>query len=100
LPNTCSVALSAMRAAPSRRPCSNPSGWRPRRSTCSTALAPACSLIIRGDDDPIVPIGAAALLSAKLVPKAQLKIYKGGSHRICTTEKDRVNADLLAFIKG
>src|SRR6202790_4054891 len=58
------------------------------------------TLILHGDDDQIVPIGASAMLSSKLVKGATLKIYKGGSHGICTTQKDEVNADLLAFIKG
>jgi non-heme chloroperoxidase len=53
-----------------------------------------------GDDDQIVPIGASASLSAKLVKNAQLKVYSGGSHGMCTTQKDEVNADLLAFIKS
>jgi non-heme chloroperoxidase len=55
------------------------------------------TLILHGDDDQIVPIGAAAMLSSKLVKGAQLKVYKGGSHGICSTQKDDVNADLLAF---
>jgi non-heme chloroperoxidase len=58
------------------------------------------TLIIHGDDDQIVPIGASALLSSKLVRDAQLKIYKGGSHGICSTRKDEVNADLLAFLQA
>ena len=58
------------------------------------------TLIIHGDDDQIVPIGASALLSAKLIEKAQLKVYEGGSHGICSTQKDQVNADLLAFFKA
>jgi non-heme chloroperoxidase len=58
------------------------------------------TLILHGDDDQIVPIGAAALLSSGLIPGAQLKIYQGGSHGICSTQKDEVNADLLAFIKA
>lgn len=57
-------------------------------------------LILHGDDDQIVPIGNAALLSAKLVKNAQLKIYKGGDHGVCSTQKDRVNADLLEFLKA
>jgi non-heme chloroperoxidase len=57
------------------------------------------TLILHGDDDQIVPIGAAALLSSKLVPKATLKIYKGAPHGMCTTLKDQVNEDLLGFIK-
>lgn len=55
------------------------------------------TLILHGDDDQIVPIGASALLSSKLVKNAELKIYQGAPHGMCTTEKDRVNADLLDF---
>ena len=58
------------------------------------------TLILHGDDDQIVPIGNSAMLSSKLVKGATLKVYKGGSHGMCTTRKDEVNADLLAFIKG
>jgi non-heme chloroperoxidase len=58
------------------------------------------TLILHGDDDQIVPIADSALLSAKLVKKATLKIYKGASHGLCSTHKDQVNADLLAFIKS
>ena len=58
------------------------------------------TLILHGDDDQVVPIGASAMLSSKLVKGAQLKIYKGGAHGMCSTEKDRVNADLLEFIKS
>ncbi len=58
------------------------------------------TLILHGDDDQIVPIQASALLSSKIVKGAQLKIYKGAPHGMCTTHKDQVNADLLAFIEG
>ena len=58
------------------------------------------TLILHGDDDQIVPIGASALLSAKIVKGATLKVYKGAPHGMCTTHKDQVNAELLAFIKG
>jgi non-heme chloroperoxidase len=58
------------------------------------------TLILHGDDDQIVPIGASALKSSKLVKDAQLKVYQGGSHGMCTTQKDEVNADLLAFIEA
>jgi len=58
------------------------------------------TLILHGDDDQIVPIGASAMLSSKLVKGATLKIYKGAPHGLCTTLKDEVNADLFAFIKG
>ncbi len=57
------------------------------------------TLILHGDDDQIVPIADSAMLSAKLVKNAELKIYKGAPHGMCTTEKDKVNQDLLAFIK-
>jgi non-heme chloroperoxidase len=58
------------------------------------------TLILHGDDDQIVPIGASAMLSSKLVKGATLKVYKGAPHGMCTTQKDEVNADLLAFNKG
>jgi non-heme chloroperoxidase len=57
------------------------------------------TLILHGDDDQIVPIGASAMLSSKIVKGAKLKVYKGAPHGMCTTLKDEVNADLLAFIK-
>jgi len=56
------------------------------------------TLIIHGDDDQIVPIGAAALNSAKLVKNASLKIYPGAPHGLTATHKDQLNADLLAFL--
>ena len=58
------------------------------------------TLILHGDDDQIVPIGASAMLSSKLVKGATLKVYKGAPHGMCTTLKDQVNAELLAFIEG
>ena len=57
------------------------------------------TLIIHGDDDQIVPIGASAHASSKLVKHATLKIYPGGSHGLADTHKDQLNADLLAFLK-
>jgi non-heme chloroperoxidase len=58
------------------------------------------TLILHGDDDQIVPYTDAALLQAKLIKGSTLKIYKGASHGMCTVNKDQVNEDLLAFIKG
>jgi len=58
------------------------------------------TLIMHGDDDQIVPIADSALLSAKLVKGSTLKIYPGLSHGMCSTHKDQINADLLAFIKA
>jgi non-heme chloroperoxidase len=58
------------------------------------------TLILHGDDDQIVPIGASALLSAKIVTDATLKVYEGAPHGMCTTHKDRVNEDQLTFLKA
>ncbi len=57
------------------------------------------TLIIHGDDDQIVPIGDSAMLSSKIIKGAKLKIYPGAPHGLCSTLKDKVNEDLLAFIK-
>jgi non-heme chloroperoxidase len=58
------------------------------------------TLIMHGDDDQIVPIDDSARLSAKLVKGSTLKVYPGLSHGMCTVNKDQINEDLLAFIKG
>ena len=58
------------------------------------------TLIAHGDDDQIVPISASAMLSAKLVKGAVLKIYPGAPHGLAITHQDEFNADLLAFIKS
>src|SRR4051812_21438887 len=58
------------------------------------------TLILHGEDDQIVPIGAAARRSATLVKNAILKVYPGLSHGMCTINADRINADLLAFIEA
>jgi non-heme chloroperoxidase len=58
------------------------------------------TLIIHGDDDQIVPIGASAMLSSKIIKNATLKIYKGAPHGLPSTLKDLLNADLLAFARG
>jgi len=58
------------------------------------------TLILHGDDDQIVPIGASAMLSSKIVKNAMLKVYKGAPHGMCTTHKDQVNEDLLDFFKA
>src|SRR3989454_5049283 len=58
------------------------------------------TLILHGDDDQIVPIADSALLSAKIVKNATLKVYKGAPHGMCTTLKDQVNEDLLADRKS
>ena len=58
------------------------------------------TLVLHGDDDQIVPIANSGLLTAKLVRGATLKVYKGAPHGMCTTHKDQVNNDLLAFIQS
>ena len=57
------------------------------------------TLILHGDDDQIVPIADSALLSAKLVKGATLKVIPGGPHGMCSTLKDQINAVLLAFLQ-
>jgi non-heme chloroperoxidase len=58
------------------------------------------TLILHGDADQIVPIADSALLSAKLVLKATLKVYPGGAHALGDTSKEQVNKDLLDFIRS
>jgi non-heme chloroperoxidase len=58
------------------------------------------TLILHGDDDQIVPIADSALLSAKIVRDATLKVIPGAPHGMCTTLKDQINAELLAFIQA
>ena len=55
------------------------------------------TLILQGDDDQIVPIGASGLVSSKIIKGSSLKIYPGAPHGLCSTRKDEVNADLLFF---
>jgi non-heme chloroperoxidase len=58
------------------------------------------TLIIHGDDDQIVPIGASAMKSSKLIKDSMLHVYKGAPHGLTATHQDDFNADLLAFLKG
>jgi len=58
------------------------------------------TLIIHGDDDQIVPIGASGLASAKLVKNSTLKVYKGAPHGLTDTHKEQLNADLLTFMRA
>ena len=76
----------------------------PSTKVADTAVGKTLSgkptLVMHGDDDQIVPIAAAALLSIKLLKNGTLKVYKKFPHGMCTTHADVVNPDLLAFIKG
>jgi pimeloyl-ACP methyl ester carboxylesterase len=58
------------------------------------------TLILHGDVDQIVPIGASAMLSSKLVKGAKLRVIPGAPHGMCSTLKDQVNAEQLAFCKS
>src|SRR2546421_6169286 len=58
------------------------------------------TLILHGDDDQIVPIGASALVSSKLVKGATLKVIPGAPHGMCSTLKDQINAELLAIVQS
>jgi non-heme chloroperoxidase len=57
------------------------------------------TLILHGDDDQIVPIEDSALLSSKLIKGATLKVIAGAPHGMCSTHKDQINAELLAFLR-
>lgn len=57
------------------------------------------TLILHGDDDQIVPIGAAAMQSSKIVKGAVLKVIPGAPHGMCQTLKDQINQELLAFFQ-
>ena len=57
------------------------------------------TLILHGDDDQIVPIGASALISSKIVKGATLKVISGAPHGMCSTHKDQINAEILAFLQ-
>jgi non-heme chloroperoxidase len=57
------------------------------------------TLIMHGDDDQIVPIGAAAMMSSKLVKGATLKVYPGHPHGMATTHAGEINEDLLGFVR-
>jgi len=55
---------------------------------------------VHGSDDQIVPLEISATLAARLMPHARLVVYEGGSHGLLHVDKDRLNADLLAFLRG
>jgi len=57
------------------------------------------TLVLHGDDDQIVPIGASAMLSSKMIKGARLKVFAGAPHGMCSTHKDQINLELLAFAK-
>jgi pimeloyl-ACP methyl ester carboxylesterase len=58
------------------------------------------ALVVHGSDDQIVPLELSAMLTAKLIPQAKLVVYDGGSHGLLHVDKDRLNADLLAFLRN
>jgi non-heme chloroperoxidase len=58
------------------------------------------TLVIQGDEDQIVPIGAAGMAQAKTIKNARLEVYKGAPHGLPSTHKDRLNADLLSFLQS
>jgi non-heme chloroperoxidase len=86
--------------------CGLPGAWFCVRAFSETDLTEdlkqidAPTLLIHGDDDQIVPIAASAMRAVKLLKNAKLKVYERGPHGLCTTHKDRVNEDLLGFLRG
>ncbi|MBI5832349.1 MAG: alpha/beta hydrolase, partial [Armatimonadetes bacterium] len=67
--------------------------------TADLAAFDVPTLVVHGDDDQIVPIGAAGLRTARLVPGATLKVYQGAPHGLFATHQEQLNADLLAFLR-
>lgn len=58
------------------------------------------TLFMHGEDDQVVPIADSSILSAKIVKGSTLKVYPGFPHGMCTTNKNVINEDLLAFLRG
>jgi non-heme chloroperoxidase len=58
------------------------------------------TLILHGDDDQVVPIGISAMKTSKMIKNAQLKVYKGAPHGMCTTHKQQINEEILNFVKA
>ncbi len=69
-------------------------------NTQTTGPLDVPTLVVHGDDDQIVPIDASARASAKLVKGSKLIVYPSAPHGLADTHKDKLNADLLAFVKG
>lgn len=57
------------------------------------------TLVLHGDDDQIVPIADSAMLSSKIIKSATLKVIPGAPHGMCSTHKEQINAELLAFLQ-
>ena len=57
------------------------------------------TLLLHGDDDQVVPAMIASKKAAKLIKGAKEIYYPGGPHGITATQPDRINADLLEFVK-
>ena len=58
------------------------------------------TLIVHGDQDASTPIDATARAAARAIPQSRLLVYEGAPHGLFLTEKDRLNRDLLAFVRG
>ncbi|MGO4474912.1 alpha/beta fold hydrolase [Massilia sp. 2TAF26] len=58
------------------------------------------TLVIHGDDDQIVPLATTARRAVELLPQGRLSVYEGAGHGLPSTHKDRLNAELLAFLRG
>jgi pimeloyl-ACP methyl ester carboxylesterase len=92
-----SITTTGAADSPSSSATVGPSPQTPSRDLKKFAVP---TLILQGDDDQIVPYTDASVLQAKLIKGSTLKIYKGGSHGMCTVNKDEVNEDLYAFKGG
>jgi len=56
------------------------------------------TLIVHGDADQIVPMENTAMVAAQLIPDCSVRVYAGAPHGLCSTHKDKLNDDLLAFL--
>jgi non-heme chloroperoxidase len=101
------IAAAAVAASPRAGHIAlDPAGGRARKAFSETDQTDDLkkidvpTLIPHGDADQIVPIADSAMLSAKLVRQAELKVIPGAPHGMCTTHKDVINEALIAFFRG
>ena len=95
------LVLGRRACRPATRPPTTASRPSRRRTSPKTSRKfDVPTLIVHGDDDQIVPIDASGRATAKLVKNAKLIVYPGAPHGLTDTHKDKLNADLLAFVKG
>jgi non-heme chloroperoxidase len=58
------------------------------------------TLVLHGEEDQLVPIADTAMLTATIIRHSTLKVYPGAPHGMTITQADKVNHDLLSFLKA